>query len=41
MDPGSHPQMCALSDELEILGCYTGHGAYEDALDEIRDHAGL
>lgn len=41
LDPSSHPQICALTDELVILGCYNGHGTYEDALDDIREHAGL
>lgn len=37
----SHPQMCALSPEFEILKCFTGHGGYQDALNEIKTHAGL
>ena len=37
----THPQMCALTPELEIISCYSGHGGYEDALSDIRDHAGL
>ncbi len=41
IDQTMNPQMCALSDEFEILGCLEGHGAYEEALDEIRNHAGL
>jgi hypothetical protein len=36
-----HPEMCALSPDLEIISCYYGHGGYEDALQDIRDHAGL
>ena len=39
MESGVHPQMCALSDELVILGCHAGHGAYDDALDDIRAEA--
>lgn len=41
MDQQTHPQMCSLSPEYEILGCHEGHGAYEDAFDDIRAHAGL
>jgi hypothetical protein len=41
MTQQAHPQMCALAPDLEILKCFTGHGGYEDALDEIRTHAGL
>ena len=41
MDQKSHPQMCAFTPEMEILSCYGGHGGYEEALDAIRDHAGL
>ena len=37
----THPEMCALTDEMVILGCHAGHGAYEDALDDIRDHLAL
>ncbi len=37
----THPEVCALSHELEILSCYSGHGGYEDALTDIREHAGL
>ena len=36
-----HPQVCALSDELEIISCYDGHGSYELALEDIKLHAGL
>ena len=37
----AHPEMCALAPDMTILGCYTGHGAYEDALNEIREHADI
>lgn len=37
----THPEMCALTPELEIISCYSGHGGYDDALSDIRDHAGL
>ena len=36
------PELCALTPELEIIGCYTGHGvAIDEALQAIREHAGL
>ena len=41
LDQTTHPQICALTDELEILSCYDGHGSYETALDDIRAHAGI
>ena len=41
MTQQSHPQMCALSPEFEILSCYTGHGKFTQALDAIKAHAGL
>ncbi|MFT4627877.1 MAG: hypothetical protein ACI8PZ_006569 [Myxococcota bacterium] len=34
------PGKCALSPEMEILGCTTGH-QNDDLLDVIRAHAGL
>jgi hypothetical protein len=37
----THPEMCALTPEMEIISCYSGHGSYENALDDIRAHAGL
>ena len=37
----AHPTMCALSPDLRIISCYAGHGGYESALDDIRNHAGL
>ncbi len=37
----THPEMCGLTPELEIISCYSGHGGYENALSDIRDHAGL
>ena len=36
-----HPEMCAIAPDMTILGCYTGHGAYEYGLDDIRNHAGI
>ena len=37
----SRPEMCALSPELEIIGCFTGYDGYANALNEIKTHAGL
>ena len=37
----SHPEMCAFSPEFEIISCYAGHGGYEEALNDIKAHAGL
>jgi len=36
-----HPSMCALTPEFKILNCFSGHGSYEDALDEVKTDAGL
>ena len=36
-----HPEMCAMTPELEFISCYQGHGGYERALDDIKEHAGL
>lgn len=41
-----HPEMCAVSPELRIISCHSGHshndhGGYLDAMDAIRSHAGL
>ncbi|MAA80306.1 MAG: hypothetical protein CL916_13715 [Deltaproteobacteria bacterium] len=36
-----HPEMCALTPEFEIISCYKGHGGYEQALADIKAHAGL
>ena len=41
MTQQTHPEMCALAPDLTILSCYSGHGGYENALDDIRAHAGL
>ena len=41
MTQAYHPEMCALTPELEIISCYHGHGGYEQALDDIRVHAGF
>jgi len=37
----THPEMCALTPELEIIGCYSGHGSYQDCFNDIRSHAGI
>lgn len=39
MNLQTHPQMCALSPEFEIISCYSGHGGYEDALTDIVEHS--
>ena len=41
MNQQTHPQMCGLTPSLEIISCYSGHGGYEDALADIKTHAGL
>ena len=37
----THPEMCALSPELEIISCYSGHGSHQNCFNDIRAHAGL
>jgi hypothetical protein len=37
----THPQMCGMTPEMVILDCYGGHNAYENALNDIKAHAGL
>lgn len=41
MTQEAHPEMCAVSPEMRIISCYAGHGGYENALNDIRVHAGL
>jgi hypothetical protein len=41
MSQKTHPEMCALTPELKILNCYSGHKAYLTALNDIKSHAGL
>ena len=36
-----YPEMCAIAPNLEIIKCYSGHGGYDEALNDIRIHAGL
>jgi len=36
-----HPEMCALAPDMTIITCFAGHESYGDALQAIRDHAGL
>ena len=36
-----HPEMCGLTPELEIISCYYGHGGHQNALADIKTHAGL
>ena len=37
----THPEMCAFSPDFEIISCHAGHGGYEQALNDIKAHAGL
>lgn len=37
----AHPEICALTPELEVIDCFVGHGGSDDALDVIRSHAGI
>ena len=32
----AHPEVCAVTPELEIIECFVGHGGSDDALDVIR-----
>jgi hypothetical protein len=41
MTQNAHPELCALTPELAIISCYAGHGKIENALQDIRVHAGL
>lgn len=36
-----HPEMCAVTPEFEFISCHSGHGGHQDALDAIREHAGI
>ena len=36
-----HPEICSLTPELQIISCYVGHGGHEQALQDVREHAGL
>lgn len=40
-DGNDLPGKCVLSDEMEILDCFVGHGDDAEAFDLIRDHAGI
>ena len=40
-DGAELPGKCVLSDEMELLDCFTGHGDDADAFQLIRDHAGI
>lgn len=35
----AHPEVCAMTPELEVIDCFVGHGGSDDALDVIRSHA--
>ena len=41
MTETAHPEMCAITPDFEIISCYTGHGGYEEALQDIKADAGL
>lgn len=41
MNGRTHPEMCALAPDMTIISCYSGHGGYESAMDDIKAHAGL
>ncbi len=41
MTQAVHPEICAFAPDMTIINCYTVHGNYADALDAIREHAGL
>ena len=36
-----HPELCALAPDMTIISCYHGHNGYNDALDDIKEHAGI
>lgn len=40
MTQESHPEVCAIAPDLRVISCYSGHGSYETALDDIRRRAG-
>ena len=35
------PEMCALGPDMDIISCYAGHGHQDEALNDIRRHAGI
>ena len=39
MTQNAHPELCAVTPELMIISCYTGHGTIHTALEDIRAHA--
>ena len=41
MTQETHPEMCALTEDLTIIECSFGHGGQHKMLDAIRVHAGL
>ena len=36
-----HPEICAIAPDMSIISCDSGHGGYQLAMDDIKDHAGL
>lgn len=41
MTLNTHPELCGLAPDRSIINCYSGHGAYETALAQIKIHAGV
>lgn len=39
MTQTTHPEMCGLTPDLEIISCYAGHNGFYFALDDIKAHA--
>ena len=35
------PEVCSLSPEMEIISCYAEHGGHQQALLDIKAHAGI
>jgi hypothetical protein len=41
IDFTTHPYLCAISPEMVILECFSGHGTTDAALDAVRADAGI
>jgi len=39
MTQNVHPELCSLTPDMKIIGCYFGHGTIDEALEDIRAHA--
>jgi hypothetical protein len=35
------PEYCGIAPDMTIISCDSGHGGYQDILDDIKSHAGL